>query len=77
MSHSSDTMAEKKDSGYRSIHVRLPDWLLDRITAHAEAVGQTPSVEIRRALVEAFTEKKGCCSAARMEIDPPGTEIPH
>ena len=60
MSHSSDTMAEKKDSGYRSIHVRLPDWLLDRITAHAEAVGQTPSVEIRRALVEAFTKGELC-----------------
>lgn len=60
MSNLSDTMAQKKDSGYRSIHVRLPDWLLDKIAIHAEAVGQTPSVEIRRALVEAFTKRELC-----------------
>jgi hypothetical protein len=51
-------MDGKKDTGYKSIHVRLPDWLLDRITAHAKAVGQLPSVEIRRALVEAFPDQK-------------------
>lgn len=61
-------MTENKESGYRSIHVRLPDWLLDKITAHARMVGQTPSVEIRRALVEAFTKKELChCQAPMTE----------
>lgn len=33
---------------------------MERITAHAEAVGQSQSVEIRRALVEAFSDRQGC-----------------
>lgn len=53
-------MTTNKQTGYRSIHVRLPNWLMDNITDRSKAVGQTPSVEIRRALVEAFT-KKGVC----------------
>lgn len=70
MSHSGDNMTDKSATEYRSVHVRLPSWLIERINSHAEAVGQVPSVEMRRALVEAFTERNGCQCTRAAEIVP-------
>jgi hypothetical protein len=39
------------------VHLRVPSWLDERIKARAEAVGETPSVEMRRALIESFGKK--------------------
>lgn len=74
MSQSGDNMTENKGTGYRSVHVRLPGWLMERITAHAEEVGQSQSVEIRRALVEAFSGRQGCHCERSAGPDPSGEE---
>ena len=50
-------MKQHNKSGYKQVHLNLPSWLMERITSHAVTVGQTPSAEIRRALVESFGEK--------------------
>ena len=50
-------MSDVNTSGYSQVHLRLPSWLMERITSRAEAIGQTPSAEIRRALVESFGER--------------------
>ncbi len=54
MSHLGDKINKSGTSSQVQVHLRLPIWLVDRIAGHAKAVGQTTSVEIRRALVESF-----------------------
>lgn len=53
-----DVMRIRSRSGYRQIHLSLPSWLMERIYEQAEAVGQTPTAEIKRALVDAFGKKE-------------------
>ena len=43
--------------GQAMFHLRLPTWLICRIKSRAEEVGQTPSAEIRRVLVQAYGDK--------------------
>lgn len=60
-------MTKNYTSDHTQIHLRLPSWLMERIAFQAEAVGQTSSAEIRRALVGAFgKDEPKCCQCPKI-----------